>query len=177
MKKNYKKKRPARVEDTAAEISAGIEKKVTPAPVKPAEMPAGGARRATASTLKPPMGFHRFFQMLKIVLGAFQLLSLIQILIDGNISGYRLIDAACYGLFAALLFGSAWLHQKKTGVYLFFAYGVLELAYAMTSVLISIRNFGMSQELSSRLISYPIGSAVFLIPVYLYYKKRMYLLK
>ncbi|MBE6122568.1 MAG: hypothetical protein E7190_07630 [Erysipelotrichaceae bacterium] len=124
-----------------------------------------------------PMGFHRFFQMLKIVMGVFQLFSVIQILMDGNISGLRIVDLLFYAVFAALLLASAFLHQKKTGVYLFFAYGIIELFYAMANVFVSAGHFGFTEDIFVTLLSYAIGSAVLLIPVYLYYKRRMHLLK
>lgn len=132
---------------------------------------------AAAKVPEVPMGFHRFFQMLKIVMGVFQLLSVIQILMDGNFHGLRIVDFLCYALFAGLLLSSAFLHQKKAGVYLFFAYGIIELCYALANVLISAGNFGFTEDISVTLISYVIGSAVLLVPVYIYYRKRMHLLK
>ena len=134
-------------------------------------------RKVKNSTLKPGMGFHRFFKMLKIVMGVFCALTFIQFVIDGNITGLRLADMLINGLFAVLLLASAWLHEKKAGVYLFFTYGILEFAYAMANVLISAHNFGVNQDITNQLVSYPIGSAIMLVPIFIYYKKRMYLLK
>lgn len=121
-------------------------------------------------------GLHRLLLWLKILLIISVPGNLFFILRDG-INGSDLYDLIFNLLFVALLGCSVYFHNSQKGVYSFFAYGILELLYEFLIAFLAAQK-GIFQEIvGNRLFEYIFFTAIILIPVFLYYRKRMKYLK
>ncbi len=117
-------------------------------------------------------GAHRLLMWLKIVLAMSMAGNLFFILHDG-ISGNDLYDLIANAVFLVLIAGSIWFHERKKGVYLFFAYGIIELLYEYLISFLAWKNGVFAETVGSRLFEYTFFTAIILIPLYFYYRKRM----
>lgn len=121
-------------------------------------------------------GTHALLIWLKIIL-ALSVGGNIYAYVHDGITGMEPWDIAVNVVFLILLVASVYFHSYKKGVYLFFAYGILELLYQFAVSFIAWKNGVFDGAVGNRLFEYTFFSALIMIPMYLYYRKKMYLLK
>jgi len=121
-------------------------------------------------------GWHKLLLWVKIILIVSILGNIYYCLHDG-LNGSDIYDFIFQIICLVLMAGSTFLHERKKGVYLFFGYGIFELLYQLLVSFLAYRNGIFQDTVGNRLFEYVALSAVILIPTFIYYKKRIQLLK
>ena len=85
---------------------------------------------------------------------------------------YMVIDDAFYVAMGAACVISLWKHNSKSGVIALFIFMALELGMNFTVYFVAKFNAIEVAGLDSKMISWILGSAVFAVPTYIYYRKR-----
>ena len=120
--------------------------------------------------------FHTVLYVAKVIIAVGCFLTVITGFMAEEGINISTFDQIINAIYFALLMGSVALHKKKTGVYLLFAYFVLELLvqYGLGYVAYTQGLFGANMK--TTLINYSWGSLAILVVLFLYYRKRMHLL-
>lgn len=92
-------------------------------------------------------------------------------------SGTETADLLFNTVFGILLTCSVIFHNRKKGVYLLFAYLILELIYNYIICIAAAVNGQWSGVLSERIIGYTVFTAAAVYCLYRYYKSRLSLLR
>ena len=121
-------------------------------------------------------GLHPLLVWLKLFLILSLGGNLFMILRDG-VGSNDIIDLIVNLVFLALLVLSIVWHERKKGVYCFFAYGILEILYQYLVAFLAWRNGVYDTFVGNRLIEYTVFTAAIMIPLFIYYRKRIGLLK
>lgn len=121
-------------------------------------------------------GFHRMFPVLKGIL-IISLLGNIYYFLRDGISGTDLWDTVFNVFFLIMIVLSLVWHNRRKGVYCFFAYGIVELIYEYIICFLAWKNGVFDGAVGNRLMEYTVFTAVILIPLFFYYRKRIHLLE
>ena len=121
-------------------------------------------------------GWHNILIFIKLILIISVIGNIVAFSSDG-ISSADTADLAVNAVFLVLLVLTTVFHGYKKGVYFFFAYGILEVLYVIVISAIAAGKGIFAEAVGNRLIEYILFSALILIPTFVYYRKRMDLLK
>ncbi len=117
-------------------------------------------------------GWHKILSWFKAMLVISYLFNVVAFVQDG-VSGVGFIDLFVNIVFLVLISASLIFHSKKLGVYLFFAFGILELLYNITIMIMASRNGVYAGAVGNRAFEYLFFSLIILVPTAVYYKNRM----
>lgn len=120
----------------------------------------------------PSMKFHSIFIYIKgfLLVTAFTNLYM---LFDRELSIIRTIDQGFYLMMVILLSVSLIKHRSKVGVYLFYVYAMIELSLSYVTWVYAYINHSLTQDITTLVLSYTLGTLAYLIPIAIYYKKRL----
>ena len=121
-------------------------------------------------------GFHPLLLWVKAIL-IISLIGNIVAIVYNGVGSNDVLDLIVNAVFLVLMILSFVFHQSRKGVYLFFAYGAGEILYQLLICLIAYQKGVFNEMIGNRLFEYTVFTAVILIPVFIYYKNRMHLLK
>lgn len=122
--------------------------------------------------LLPSMKFHSIFIYIKgfLLVTAFTNLYM---LFDRELSIIRTIDQGFYLMMVVLLSVSLIKHRSKVGVYLFYVYAMIEISLSYVTWVYTYINHSLTQDITTLVLSYTLGTLAYLIPIAIYYKKRL----
>ncbi|MPM42235.1 hypothetical protein SDC9_88900 [bioreactor metagenome] len=121
------------------------------------------------------MTYHKILRYIKVFL-ALTAVTTFYMTFSNDFTIYRSIDQIFYLLEFILISLSFFYHNKKSGVIYFFLWGYAELGLYFVILLVAYNQGSVIASMIDQIVSYTIGSMFFLIPTYLYYKKRYNLL-
>ena len=147
------------------------------APVKAETKPAQqSAVRTQAEETYDLKGIHTILSWVKVILSFSHAGSIFMILQNG-VGQNDIWDLLFNILFLVLIILSFIFHKKRKGVFFFFGYGISELLYEFLVSYIAYTKGIFNETVGNRLFEYTFFTALVLIPVYFYYRKRMHLLE
>lgn len=122
------------------------------------------------------MKFHKLLIYIKgfLLITAFTNLFM---LFDRNLSVMRVFDQIFYLVMVITLSISLLSHKRKIGVYLFYSYAMIELSLSYVTWGYAYVQNTLNQEITTLVLSYTLGTLAYLVPIVIYYNKRLKYLK
>ncbi len=132
--------------------------------------------KAPAYEVNDLSGWHKVLAWLKAMLVMSYMFNIIAFVSDG-VGRADSADILFNVVFLALISASLIFHSRRLGVYLFFAFGILELLYNVMIMVLASRNGVYDTAVGNRTFEYLFFSFILLVPTAVYYKKRMSVFK
>lgn len=126
---------------------------------------------------KYPMTYHKVLYVLEGILVFRDIMNIATSLLAGQSSVYRTVDLIFYVAMIIANVIAIIKHDSKIGVFSFYIFLVLELSLNVLVFSLAITQGLDISEMTTTMISLMIGSVIWFICTFIYYKKRWSILK